>query len=66
MSEKTCRCGHDRGHKMVTAESDHSPLGYFRLMIGGTPVPRRVRFRCRTCGQVFDESTDYDVRRQYT
>jgi hypothetical protein len=51
---------------MVSAEAEHGVLGYLRLIIGGTPVPRRVRFRCRTCGQVFEESTDVEVRRQYT
>jgi hypothetical protein len=63
---RTCRCGHGRDHKMVTAESEHGALGYLRLIIGGTPVPRKVKFRCRQCGQLFDESVDYDVRRQYT
>jgi hypothetical protein len=66
MPPKTCRCGHDRNHKMVTAESVHGPLGYLRLMIGGTPVPKRVKFRCRTCGEIFEESSDYDVCRQFT
>jgi hypothetical protein len=50
---------------MVTAEADHGFLGYLRLMIGGTPTPRRIVFRCRTCQQAFDMSEELEVRRQH-
>jgi hypothetical protein len=50
---------------MVSAEADHGMLGYLRLMIGGTPVPRRIVFRCRVCHQAFDQSDEMDVRRQH-
>jgi hypothetical protein len=65
-TEKTCRCGHDRNHPRVSVEADHGVLGYLRLMIGGTPVPKRIRWRCRVCNEVLGESTDYEDRRQHT
>ncbi len=55
---RTCTCGHDRDDPMVSPEPEYGVLGYVRLMIGGTPTPHRVRFRCRACNQVFDETTD--------
>ncbi len=61
----TCRCGHTRDHKKVTAETEHGVLGYVRLMIGGTPMPKRVHFRCRDCGQVIETSEDPAVLAQY-
>jgi hypothetical protein len=50
---------------MVTAEAEQGILGYIRLMIGGTPTPSRVKFRCRDCNQVFDESVDPKVREDH-
>jgi hypothetical protein len=50
---------------MVSAEPEHGVLGYVRLMIGGTPTPHRVRFRCRECNQVFDETTDREELEQH-
>ena len=63
---RTCRCGHGRDHKMVTVETEHGVLGMIRLIIGGTPTPRKVRFRCSTCNQVFDESTERAVCERHT
>jgi hypothetical protein len=57
-AKRTCPCGHDREHNMVSPEPEYGILGYVRLMIGGTPTPRYVRFRCRKCNQVFDGSAD--------
>ncbi len=59
---RTCRCGHGRDHKLVIVDADHGVLGYVRLMIGGTPIPRKVKFRCSRCGEVFDESEELAVR----
>ena len=49
---------------MVSAEAVHGVLGYFRLMIGGTPTPKKVNFRCRKCGQLFDSTEDPTERAQ--
>lgn len=55
----TCRCGHDRTHFMVSPLGRYSLTGWFWVtVIGVTTRPRKVRFRCRQCGEVFDESTD--------
>ena len=50
---------------MVSAEAEYGFLGWIRLIIGGTPTPRVVRFRCRECGQVFDQSTERGVLEQH-
>ncbi len=52
--------------KMVSAEVDHGVLGWMQMIIGATPVPSRIRFQCRDCGKVFDETTDIDVRKKHT
>jgi hypothetical protein len=65
METPRCRCGHDRDNKFVTADAIHGPLGYLRLMIGGTPTPKKVTFRCTKCNQVFDESEERSVRERY-
>jgi len=50
---------------MVTAETQYGLLGYVRLLIGGTPTPTRIRYRCRVCNQVFDETVDKQVLEQH-
>lgn len=65
MEGRTCKCGHGRKHKRVSVDAEHSVLGYVRLIIGGTPVPKRVKFRCLECGQVFDESAEREVCEQF-
>lgn len=55
----TCRCGRDRTHFMVSPLGSYTLAGWFWVtVIGVTTRPRKVRYRCRTCGEVFDESTD--------
>jgi hypothetical protein len=50
---------------MVSAEAEYGVLGYVRLLIGGTPMPTRLRFRCRVCQKVIEESTDPEVLAQH-
>jgi len=56
-----CRCGHGRDHYMVSPEGDYTFSGWFRLMFGISACPTRIRYRCRRCDQVFDETTDPEV-----
>ena len=60
-----CRCGHTREHYMVSSECTYSVGGYIWLLIGVTVYPIRVRFRCRTCGEAFETSTDREVCRKF-
>ncbi|MBI5547519.1 MAG: hypothetical protein HY901_26855 [Deltaproteobacteria bacterium] len=56
-----CGCGHRRGHHLVSAEASYSPLGWLGVVLGISMKPIKVRFRCRRCDVVFDESTDPQV-----
>lgn len=53
-----CRCGTDRSSRAASPEREYSLAGAAYLLWGGTSVPKRVRFRCVFCGEVFDECTD--------
>jgi hypothetical protein len=50
---------------MVTPETEYGVFGWIRMLIGGTPTPTRVRYRCRVCNQVFDETDDRAVLEQH-
>lgn len=53
-----CKCGHDRTHYMVTPDGKYSGMGWFWVLFGVTTRPVRIEYRCRRCGEVFDETTD--------
>lgn len=54
----TCRCGYDRDHHMVSAKGDYSLYGSFCLIMGISAHPLKVRYVCRMCEEVIEESTD--------
>jgi hypothetical protein len=62
---RTCRCGHTRGHHMVNAEAQYTPIGWLMVALGISAKPLRVRYRCRRCDQVFDQTTDPKVLREH-
>jgi hypothetical protein len=43
---------------MVSAEPHYSFLGWLGLCFGISSRPARVRYRCRRCDEVIDETTD--------
>lgn len=53
-----CRCGHARGHAKVSAEAEYSALGWVAVVLGVSARPTCVRFRCRVCGAIFDETRE--------
>lgn len=55
---RTCACGHDRKHHMVSAEPEYTIGGWLLLLIGVSVRPIKLKYRCRQCDQVFDTSTD--------
>ncbi|MBK9261733.1 MAG: hypothetical protein IPM54_18270 [Polyangiaceae bacterium] len=59
--EKSCRCGHNRKHHMVSAEGKYTFSGYLRLFFGISARPTRVSYRCRKCNQTFDSTTSAKV-----
>lgn len=61
----TCSCGHDRFHWMVSPEPQYTGLDWVWVIFGITTIPREVRFRCRTCGETFDRTSDDTEMRRY-
>lgn len=55
---RTCRCGHDRGHAMVSPNPKYSFLGWVAILIGISWEPESIDFTCRRCGEAFDRLTD--------
>lgn len=53
-----CKCGYDRTHYMVTPDGKYSGMGWFWVLFGVTTRPTRIEYKCRRCGQFFDETTD--------
>lgn len=61
----TCRCGHNRSHHMVSEEAEYSWFDWILVtVIGTTCVPKKIKFQCRKCQEVFDETTDPDALRR--
>lgn len=58
--EPKCKCGYDRHHTMVSAEPHYDVRGWFWLIMGATPTPVKISFKCRRCDQVIEETTDPD------
>lgn len=54
-----CRCGHGRGHHMVSPVPTYTNWGKFWVIfMGVSSVPIRLDFQCRVCGEKFDHTTD--------
>lgn len=60
-----CSCGHDHEHFMVSAENDYTFWGWVLVWTGVSAIPRRVRFRCRDCQEVFAETDDPALCQRY-
>lgn len=59
MRERTCPCGHTRGHPTVAQDPEYTLWGWIQLsMLGVTPLPDRIVFRCRQCQKSLGVSRD--------
>ena len=59
MRERKCLCGYTRGHPHVQQEPEYTLWGWIQLsMLGVTPLPERIEFRCRRCGKSLGVSRD--------
>ena len=54
---KTCRDGYDKNHHMVTPQAEYSGIGWFLVTFGITSRPTKIKYKCRKCNEIFDEST---------
>ena len=59
MRQRTCACGHTRGHPEVAQDPEYTLWGWIQLsMLGITPLPERIVFRCRRCGKSLGVTRD--------
>jgi hypothetical protein len=59
MRERKCPCGHTRSHPAVAQDAEYTLWGWIQLsMLGVTPLPDRIEFRCRKCGKSLGVSRD--------
>jgi hypothetical protein len=56
-----CRCGFDRAHPMVEKEPKYSLLGWLVMMLGATPRPVQVAYRCTRCGRSLGTTRDPEI-----
>jgi hypothetical protein len=60
--QRTCRCGHSKGHEMVVEEPEYTLWGWILLsMFGITPKPDHVVYRCQMCRQALGTTRDPKV-----
>ena len=56
---RTCPCGHTRTHPEVAQDAEYTLWGWIQLsMLGITPLPDRIEFRCLRCGKSLGVSRD--------
>ena len=59
MREKTCFCGHRRGDPEIQEEPEYTTWGWLMLsMLGMTPRPDHISFRCAKCRKEVARSRD--------
>ncbi len=59
MRVRTCPCGHTRSHREVAQDAEYTLWGWIQLsLLGITPLPDRIVFRCRRCGKSLGVSRD--------
>ncbi|WP_186646585.1 hypothetical protein [Fluviispira vulneris] len=54
---KTCRDGFNKYHHMVTPKAEYSGIGWFLVTFGITIRPKKIKYMCRKCNEIFDESS---------
>ena len=55
---RTCACGHDKHHPMVSAEPLYSGIGWAAILTGISWEPKSVSYKCRVCDKVVDTVSD--------
>ncbi len=62
----TCAAhGHDRYHHAVDAELKYGAGGWLRLFTGVSAQPIEATFRCRECGEAFENTTDSAILSEF-
>lgn len=56
---KTCHCGYHRDHPAIQEEPEYTTWGWIMLsMLGMTPRPDHISFRCMYCRKELGRSRD--------
>lgn len=59
MRDRKCHCGHRRGDAAIQEEPEYTTWGWIMLsMLGMTPRPHHISFRCLYCRQEVGQSRD--------
>ena len=62
---KKCHCGHTRDHPEIQQDPEYTLWGWIQLsMIGITPLPERIVFRCIRCKKSVGVTRDPDLLRK--
>jgi len=57
--ERTCHCGHEIGAPAIQEEPEYTTWGWIMLsMLGMTPRPHYISFRCLYCRKELGQSRD--------
>ncbi len=58
-TERVCYCGHKRGDPEIQEEPEYTTFGWIMLsMLGMTPRPDHISFRCMLCRKEIGTSRD--------
>ena len=60
-----CQCGHDKSSPSVKAVRRYSLWGMMGLIMGYTPLPKRIDVICVKCGAVFDSITNKETLERF-
>ena len=63
--KKTCRCGHDRDHYMITKDFEYSAGGWLSVLFGVSTSAKKMKLRCTNCHEVLEEITDPAVLKKH-
>jgi hypothetical protein len=57
--QRRCHCGHEMGHAAIEEEPEYTTWGWIMLsMLGMTPRPDHIAFRCMYCRKEVGRSRD--------
>ena len=57
--KKVCHCGHKKGDPAIQEEPEYTTWGWIMLsMLGMTPRPHHISFRCMYCREEVGQSRD--------
>jgi hypothetical protein len=67
MNEKlpTCKCGHTRDNRYVSAKAKYGASGLLALSLAYSAKPLEVVFQCQKCGQTIEINRDPDILEKY-